>query len=153
MRLTVTNRGGEEAPLTLLPTLWFRNTWSWGRDSEEHTAKPSVRRAGGGLVAEHPALGSYRLSFAPRAGDADATVLFTENETNSERLFGAPSAGPLRKDGFHEHVVEGKATIYDLWATVLHQLGLDHETLTFRHAGRDFRLTDVHGSVLREVLA
>ncbi|MCB1235344.1 MAG: DUF1501 domain-containing protein [Verrucomicrobiae bacterium] len=51
------------------------------------------------------------------------------------------------------HVVEGKATIYDLWATVLHQLGLDHETLTFRHAGRDFRLTDVHGSVLREVLA
>ncbi|MBL9152276.1 MAG: DUF1501 domain-containing protein [Verrucomicrobiales bacterium] len=51
------------------------------------------------------------------------------------------------------HVVEGKATVYDLWATVLHLIGLDHEDLTFRHSGRDFRLTDVHGNVLREVLA
>jgi hypothetical protein len=51
------------------------------------------------------------------------------------------------------HVVEGKATVYDLWATVLHLMGLDHEDLTFRHSGRDFRLTDVHGNVLRSVLA
>ena len=51
------------------------------------------------------------------------------------------------------HVVENKATLYDLWATVLHQLGVDHEKLTFRHGGRDFRLTDVHGNVLHDILA
>lgn len=51
------------------------------------------------------------------------------------------------------HVVEGKATVYDLWATVLHLMGMDHESLTFRHSGRDFRLTDVHGNVLRQVIA
>ena len=51
------------------------------------------------------------------------------------------------------HVVENKATIYDLWATVLYQLGIDHERLTYRYAGRDVRLTDVHGNVLHDILA
>jgi len=51
------------------------------------------------------------------------------------------------------HVVENKCTVYDLWATVLHQLGVDHERLTYRYGGRDFRLTDVHGNVIREILA
>jgi hypothetical protein len=50
------------------------------------------------------------------------------------------------------YAVEKPATIYDLWATVLHQLGLDHERLTYRHGGRDFRLTDVHGRVMSEVV-
>ena len=48
--------------------------------------------------------------------------------------------------------VEDPCDVYDLWATVLHALGLDHERLTYRHAGRDFRLTDVHGRVLKQVL-
>jgi len=51
------------------------------------------------------------------------------------------------------HVVENPATVYDLWATVLHLLGINHERLTFRYSGRDFRLTDVHGSVLTPILA
>ena len=51
------------------------------------------------------------------------------------------------------HAVEKPCTVYDLWATVLHQLGLDHEKLTYRYAGRDVRLTDVHGNVLTEILA
>jgi hypothetical protein len=51
------------------------------------------------------------------------------------------------------HAVENRCEIYDLWATVLHQLGLNHEKLTYRHGGRDFRLTDVHGDVLHDVLA
>ena len=51
------------------------------------------------------------------------------------------------------HAVEDVATVYDLWATVLHQLGIDHEKLTHRYGGRDFRLTDVHGNVLNEILA
>lgn len=56
-------------------------------------------------------------------------------------------------DEFGYHVVEDKCTIYDLWATVLHQMGIDHERLTYRYGGRDFRLTDVHGHVLQQILA
>ena len=56
-------------------------------------------------------------------------------------------------DEFGYHVVENKCTVFDLWATVLHQLGLNHKKLTFRYAGRDVRLTDVHGNVLHEILA
>ena len=56
-------------------------------------------------------------------------------------------------DEFGYHVAENKCDIYDLWATVLHLLGLDHENLTYRHGGRDLRLTDVHGRVLTPILA
>lgn len=56
-------------------------------------------------------------------------------------------------DEFGYHAVENRCTVYDLWATVLHQLGVDHERLTYRYGGRDFRLTDVHGNVLSEILA
>lgn len=56
-------------------------------------------------------------------------------------------------DDLGYHVVENKCTVYDLWATVLHQLGVDHRQLTYRYGGRDFRLTDVHGNVLHEILA
>ncbi|MEZ6087154.1 MAG: DUF1501 domain-containing protein [Pirellulaceae bacterium] len=56
-------------------------------------------------------------------------------------------------DEFGYHAVENRCTTYDLWATVLHQLGIDHEALTFRSGGRDFRLTDVHGHVLHDVIA
>jgi hypothetical protein len=55
-------------------------------------------------------------------------------------------------DDLGYHAVENRSTIYDLWATVLHQLGVDHQSLTYRHGGRDFRLTDVHGNVLHEIL-
>jgi len=56
-------------------------------------------------------------------------------------------------DEFGYHVTENKCDFYDLWATVLHQLGLDHENLTYRHGGRDLRLTDVHGRVLHPILS
>jgi hypothetical protein len=56
-------------------------------------------------------------------------------------------------DDLGYHAVENVATVYDLWATVLHQLGVDHEALTYRFGGRDFRLTDVHGNVIRDILA
>ena len=58
-----------------------------------------------------------------------------------------------RTDDFGYYPVENKVTIPDFHATVLHLLGLDHERLTFRHAGRDFRLTDVHGRVVREIIS
>ena len=56
-------------------------------------------------------------------------------------------------DDLGYHAVENVATVYDLWATVLHVLGVDHEALTYRFGGRDFRLTDVHGHVIRDILA
>ena len=57
-----------------------------------------------------------------------------------------------RRDEFGWHAVRDKVDVHDLHATILHQMGFDHEQLTFRHAGRDYRLTDVHGRVVKEVL-
>ena len=56
-------------------------------------------------------------------------------------------------DELGDRVAEDEVSVHDLQATILHQLGLDHEKLTFRHAGRDFRLTDVHGRVVHEIIA
>jgi hypothetical protein len=103
-RITVTNQGPEPASLQLLPTLWFRNTWSWRRGSY----KPSIRREESHipgvdlLVARHERLGDLRLYC-----DAGET-LFTENETNYERLFNAPNQSRYVKDGIHEYVVAGR---------------------------------------------
>lgn len=108
IRIRISNRGPEAAQIHLLPTLWFRNTWSWGRDSRrptlakgatESSQDPPMRT----LVASHWELGDYVMYCR----DAD-DLLFTENESNSERLFGTPSPSPFVKDAFHAYVVEGK---------------------------------------------
>ena len=108
IRVTVANRGPEAATVHLLPTLWFRNTWSWGREGEGYWPKPAIRRSGpAGLVAEHMGLGRYTLDAdAPEAGPP-AGQLFTDNETNLGRLFGAPNPQPYVKDAFHRAIVEG----------------------------------------------
>jgi hypothetical protein len=104
VRITAVNRGPERAPLVLLPTLWFRNTWSWGRKGEGYWPKPKISRSGeASFAAEHASLGQYTLE-APGA----AELLFTENETNMERLFGVASGTPYVKDAFHAYVIEGK---------------------------------------------
>jgi hypothetical protein len=106
--LRVTNRGPDPAPLHLLPTIWFRNTWSWGYDPR----RPSLSAAGPTAGAVHirasqHRLGEYTLA-AEFAGDPPE-LLFTENATNVERLFHAASASRWVKDGFHERVVAGRA--------------------------------------------
>jgi len=101
IRVTVHNRGPEAARLHLLPTLWFRNTWSWEKDA----AKPSLKEAGPGRIqAAHPELGEYTL-----ACDGKAELLFTENESNAERLWGQANPSPFVKDSFHRYVVGGEA--------------------------------------------
>jgi hypothetical protein len=101
VRVTVTNRGPEAAPIHLLPTVWFRNTWSWG----EQTAKPSLEAAGSQAVhARHDLLGSFYLHLAE-----PVDLLFCENETNHERLWGQPNAGPYVKDGIDRAVVHDEA--------------------------------------------
>jgi hypothetical protein len=104
IRITISNRGPERAKMHLLPTLWFRNTWSWGEIPEESTTKPTIRLEGQGVVrAEHDVLGVYQLAY-----EGDAAPLFTDNETNAHRLFGDANGTAFSKDGFHEHVIHGR---------------------------------------------
>jgi Mannosylglycerate hydrolase MGH1-like glycoside hydrolase domain/Glycosyl hydrolase family 63 C-terminal domain len=108
VRITITNRGPEAGEIHLLPTLWFRNTWSWGRGGEGYWPKPKIERGGNGLLrAEHASLGRTVVAAEPHEGKYPA-ILFTENETNAARLFDAPS-GPYTKDAFHEYVIRGRA--------------------------------------------
>ena len=108
IRLTVANRGSETARLHLLPTLWFRNTWSWGR-GEGDVAKPQLRKEAEGLVqCDHATLGRFQFEVEPVAEGDAPTLLFTENETNRERLYQAPNPTPYVKDAFHDYVVRGR---------------------------------------------
>jgi hypothetical protein len=100
IRITVHNRGPEAALLHLLPTLWFRNTWSW----KTGQPKPRLRDADGAIYASHSKLGDYILYC-----DDTPELLFTENETNTQRLWGQPNASPWVKDAFHQYLVSGNA--------------------------------------------
>ena len=108
IRITVANRGPDAATLHLLPTLWFRNTWSWGREGEGYWPRGVIRAAGPASVeAEHASLGRYQLDADPVDGAAPE-LLFTENETNTGRLYGAPSSQPYVKDAFHRAVIQNE---------------------------------------------
>ncbi|MBM3838800.1 MAG: glucosidase [Verrucomicrobia bacterium] len=110
IRITVSNRGPEPATIHVLPTLWFRNTWSWGRAHKGGARRPSISREKDNLlVAAHASLGQLFLAFGPGADGQLPEVLFTENETNFQRLYGVPNASPYVKDAFHEFVVHGRA--------------------------------------------
>jgi hypothetical protein len=115
-RVTVHNRGPERAPIHLIPQLWFRNTWSWsGRASEQPLSQPLIRAVDGGLLADDsratPLSGLlHETRLGPRLLELpkDATLLFTNNETNNERLYGSPSRTPYVKDAFHRFIVQGE---------------------------------------------
>jgi hypothetical protein len=97
IRITVHNRGPEAARLHVLPTLWFRNTWATGED--EH--KPSLRQLDPGMIAaSHAAVGDYTFVC-----DGHAELLFTENETNAQRLWEQENSSSYVKDAFHEYVI------------------------------------------------
>ena len=104
IQISVPNRGPEPAELHVLPTLWFRNTWSWWPDQP----KPSLREVkgdsgAGTIAASHAELSNYFLYC-----DGNPRLLFTENDTNNERLFGTQNATPYVKDAFHTYVVAGR---------------------------------------------
>jgi hypothetical protein len=98
IRISVHNRGPEQARIHVLPNLWFRNTWA--ADGGE---KPSLRADRGAIHASHPQLGEYTLQC-----EGTPDLLFTENETNVARLWGQANPSPYVKDAFHEYVVSGK---------------------------------------------
>ena len=105
IEITAFNRGDAAATLHLLPTLWFRNTWSWAAGSAgERSARPEICRRGEAFVASHPDLGERLLVC-----DRPTSLLFTENETNNERLFGVANFGQYVKDAFDDYVVHGRS--------------------------------------------
>jgi hypothetical protein len=108
VRITVENRGPETARLRVLPTLWFRNTWSWGDDDR----KPCIRQEARGVMhASHHELPEYWLYC-----DGDPELLFTDNESNRQRLWGQPNENPHVKDAFHSYVVSGDgAAVNSAW--------------------------------------
>ena len=102
IRIRVTNRGPEPAPISLLPTLWMRNTWGWGYPDEQR--QPMGLDGDTLVTGDLPQLGVYELLC--RDG---GTWLFTDNETNHQRLYGQPNPTPYQKDGFHRYLIGGEA--------------------------------------------
>jgi hypothetical protein len=113
LRLRITNAGPDAAQLHVLPTLWFRNCWSWGDDVE----RPEIRAVDDSVPGEVAAIaagadaGRWRLVAGPQPDGRAPELLFCENETNAARLFGAPATTPYPKDGINDHVVHGASTI------------------------------------------
>jgi len=104
LRLTINNRGPDEAAIHVLPHVWFRNTWSRIVDS----SKPSLERLGDDVVLTHEKLGVYAIQF-----DRPDEIKFCENETNVEKLNGSEKTGHLYKDGLHDYVVKGHESAVD----------------------------------------
>jgi len=105
IRIAVANRGPEAAPIHVLPTLWFRNTWTWSRGGRRPLIARGANCANDArtLVAAHEELGEYVLYCA-----GTPPLLFTENETNTGRLYGTASESPYVKDAFHAYVIDGR---------------------------------------------
>jgi hypothetical protein len=103
INITIWNRGPETATLLVLPTIWFRNVWSWGGDVARPVLTQEPYGPNYGVIrASHPQLGDRFLY-----NEDTAELLFTENETNNERLFNTPNRTPYVKDGINNYVVHG----------------------------------------------
>lgn len=112
--ITATNRGDRSAPLTVLPTLWFRNTWSWFIDAPKPQLEGQRASGARGVATIHatPAESDneYIVPMTLYCQDAD-NLLFVENETNDVRLWGATSGAPYPKDGINDYIVANKKTV------------------------------------------
>ncbi len=104
IKISVCNRGRESATLHILPTLWFRNTWSWGDNLPKPVLKQIQSKKNMSVVeASNETLGKRYLYC-----EGDVPLLFTENETNTERIFGDPNSSPYVKDGINNYIVNGQ---------------------------------------------
>lgn len=115
IEIEIKNQGPEAHEITLLPTLWFRNTWVWGCRHEGCTTKPLIQRIPSGsehrVRTEHDTLSPMVCRFG---GTEDSEMIFTENETNAELLFGSKDFSSYTKDAFHRYVVDGETTAVNL---------------------------------------
>jgi hypothetical protein len=103
VKITACNRGAKDAELTITPNLWFRNLWDFGLVDEVPTISKLETSGYGAVKASHHRIGDYFLYF-----DTPDEFLFTNNKTNSERIFGTPNASPFVKDAFHKAIIEDK---------------------------------------------
>jgi hypothetical protein len=140
--ITVANRGPDEATLHVLPTLWFRNTWSWGAPNRP---VPSLTGSPGRLLGRHRGLGKLIL-----AGEDDAPALLCDNETNAQRLWGLPGTSTYPKDGINDHLINGAPTVNP--AGVGTKGALHYQVTLAGGESRQIRLrlTQSDGDVVRE---
>jgi len=103
IRISMANRGPDAAVLHLLPTLWFRNTWTWDPREQKPILRASQTGENGAIEAKQADLGLYRLAL-----DGNPPLLFTENESNAQALWGLENARPYVKDSFHQRVIKGR---------------------------------------------
>lgn len=141
------------------------NPWDQhGALQKGHTAMArQVDQPIGGLIKDLRDRGLLEQTLIVWAGEFGRTPFSQGNDGRDHNPFGFSiwmAGGGVKggtvygaTDEFGYHAIENKCTIYDMWATVLHLLGVDHQQLTYRYSGRDIRLTDVHGNVLRKILA
>ncbi|TWU63089.1 Mannosyl oligosaccharide glucosidase [Crateriforma conspicua] len=109
VRITITNHGPEAHPIWVLPTLWFRNTWVWGCRHEGCSLKPRIEKVDGNAVrTQHEFLQPFRCEFGDHPDGNQVPLLFTDNETNQELLFGEENFTPYVKDAFHRYVIDGQ---------------------------------------------
>jgi hypothetical protein len=155
LEIEVTNAGPEADTLHVLPTAWFRNTWSW----EVNAPRPSMRATSDKSVAiEHPFLGQLELLGEDGQDSGAPTPLFCENETNHPRLYGAEAITPYPKDGINDHVVAGALTVNPertgtkcaLWYKLAVPPG---ETRVLRLRLRSAQTAEAFGPAFEEVLA
>lgn len=109
IRIRIENRGPAAASIDVIPTLWFRNTWSWGCAHEGCWPKPLIweDKHDGTLNVHHLTLERFHFNASPSSNGVTPDWLFTENETNNVRIFGTPNESPYVKDAFHEYLIEG----------------------------------------------
>ena len=109
IKITAHNRSAKSAPLYLIPQVWFRNTWAWGRSGEGYTIKPRISMlTPDRFLMVHPQLDPFVLLLDPQLKVSKTTPVFTDNETNAERLFGRENTSAHVKDAFHRYVVDGE---------------------------------------------
>jgi hypothetical protein len=111
MTVQVTNAGPAPASLHVLPTAWFRNTWSWAADAARPQLAAAASAVGAAVSIDHPFLGDLELLAGAGPDGTAPELLCCENETNSELLFGSPASTRYPKDGINDHVISGAATV------------------------------------------
>jgi hypothetical protein len=114
IRITAANRGPESARLHVLPTLWYRNTWSWGCIHEGCGEKPCMQQIDAGvLLGQHESLGPFYFQAGPDDKGAVPPLLFTDNESNLSELFHVPNQSQFVKDAFHKVLIQGRKDVVD----------------------------------------
>ncbi|WP_269525499.1 MGH1-like glycoside hydrolase domain-containing protein [Coraliomargarita parva] len=110
-KITITNRGNASAPLHVLPSIWFRNVWAWGCIHKESRLRPTLEfdPEDDAIRLHHEELGEMLFHCEADGAAAGVEWLFTENETNQERIFHSKSASRYTKDAFHRYVINREA--------------------------------------------